>query len=220
MTFRLQYVNNNYKLTLLYLSILSPLIPLLSGIKKRLSLLWLYPLVGLIFDLLVFYFKRVAHVNHSIAGNLFILTEFWLISLLYRQKIFASKVAFIILTTTLSSGFIGTLFIRTISDFNIIGTSIFSLTYITYGIFGFYNLLKNQEEVYLERSSFFWLNTGLTIYASGNLLLFLFMDYLFKINRELFLSAWFSIFQILNITKNILIAVALYHYKPAPRESH
>jgi hypothetical protein len=104
-------------------------------------------------------------------------------------------------------------------SFNLMAASVAHFFYIILCITGFYSLLQKQEFVYLEKSWFFWLNTALTIYASGNFLLFLFMDYLNTLDRPLFLKIW-NIFFLLNITKNLLIAVALYHYKPAPRESH
>lgn len=101
-----------------------------------------------------------------------------------------------------------------------LGTSIFAFVYIVYGILGFYSLLRKQDELFLDRSWFFWLNVALTMYASGTFLLFLFMDYLLSLDFDLFNKIWSSVFLTLNITKNLLIAVALYHYKPVARESH
>jgi hypothetical protein len=203
----------------LVLSILSPVIPLTIGYKKRSTLLWIYPLVGLLFDLTIFLFKRVLLLHPGWLGNLYLLIEFIIISFLYRDKIFKTSKLFNVFVIVFSFFLLSHTLFSSVKSFNVVGASFSNFIYIVYGVLGFYHLLQKQEVLYLEKAWFFWLNTALIIYASGNFLLFLFMDYLMALDKEMFLKIWYSVFQLLNITKNLLIAVALYHYKPPARES-
>jgi hypothetical protein len=172
---------------LLIFSILCPLIPLIAGIKKRFTLLWLYVMTGFCFDLVVVTQKRLLHVNQHPASNLFVLVEFILISALF-------------VADTLN---------KTIYDLNAFFASFFSLAYILYAITGFYVVLQKQKVLFLEKSSFFWINVAFLVYASGNLLLFLFKDYLRQNNAEFFGLLWHTFFLVLNISKNIFLAIAL-----------
>jgi hypothetical protein len=195
-------------------------VPLIVGLKNRSTLLWLYPLTGLIFDVSITLFKRVLHVNHKWPLNLFVLLEFLIISLLYRKAVFKNNTFFSWFVALFGVAFIANTISTSLTTFNVLGTSIAAFVYIVYCLCGFYRILQAQEVIYLEKSWFFWLNVALTIYASGSFLVFLFMNYLETAHNQLFLKIWGLVFLTLNITKNLLIAVALYHYKPAQRESH
>lgn len=192
-----------------FLSILSPLIPIVAGIRQRYTLLWYYALAGLFFDLLLLLLKRGLEVNHLWAGNLFVLLEFLLVSLYYRDKIFRSRLLATFVIVAGSVFFTSSTLAGSIYSFNPFGASVFFLTYIIYGILGLYKMLQAQNELFLERSSFFWVNVAFIIYASGNFLLFLFMDYLRQHDDKTLLMLWATTFQVLNIIKNVLLAVAL-----------
>jgi hypothetical protein len=194
---------------LLIISILSPLIPLVVGIKKRFTLLWLYVITGFIFDCIVVVLKRGLHLNQSPATNLFVVIEFILVSILYKHKIINRTVPFYIFVFSLALFFVANTLSNTVYTFNTFGASFFSFSFIVYSISGFYVILSKQRVLFLEKSSFFWMNVAFIIYASGNLFLFLFKDYLRETNDEFFLMLWRSVFQILNISKNIFLALAL-----------
>ncbi len=197
------------RLTFLIISISSPLIALIVGRKKRYSTLWFYVLVGLSFDLLLVFLKRVLHTHHLWAGNIFILIEFLFISFIYKQNLIKNNFIFYLLITILSMFFIVNTLQKSVYDLNTFGGSFFYLAFIFYSIFGFFLLLKEQKVPSLEKSSFFWINVAFIIYSSGNFLLFLFKDYLQQNENELFLLLWSSFFLILNILKNTFLGIAL-----------
>ncbi|RYD56594.1 MAG: hypothetical protein EOP56_11115 [Sphingobacteriales bacterium] len=192
-----------------FLSIFSPLLALVAGYRRRFTLLWYYALAGLFFDLLLLVLKRGLEVNHLWAANLFVLTEFLLLTFYYREQLFKNRALFSSLVFLGSAFFITTTALKSIFAFNAIGASVFFLAYIIYGILGLYKMLQAQDELFLERSSFFWVNVALIIYASGNFLLFLFMDYLRQHDDKMLLMLWASTFQVLNIIKNMLLGIAL-----------
>lgn len=192
-----------------FLSIFSPLIALAAGYRQRFTLLWYYVLAGLFFDLLLPLLKRGLEVNHFWAGNLFVLLEFLMIAFYYRGKIFRNKLLFGGVAVAGSIFFISSTITKSVFVFNAFGASVFFFTYIIFGIIGLYRMLQAQNELFLERSSFFWVNVAFIIYASGNFLLFLFMDYLRQHDDKILLMLWATTFQILNIIKNILLGVAL-----------
>ena len=196
------------KIIFLIISILSPVIPIAMGAKKRITLLWIYAITGLFFDLCITIMKRVFEVNHNWMANLFVLTEFLLISLFYREKIFRNNKLFLSITVILGGIFLYTTLRQSIFYFNTTGSAIFCFTYISYGILGLYKMLQAPQEVYIEQSSFFWVNAAFIIYASGTLLLFLFREYLQQQNSQLFTLLWSTFFLTLNVLKNIFLAIS------------
>lgn len=197
---------------LIILSILSALIPLVIGIKKRYSLLWLYPLAGFIFDVLISFMQRVLHLKSRGLGNIYILLEFLILSFIYRKKIFKNDRLFWVFTGCLGGFFVVHTISRDVLKLNKVGGGVLLLAFIFYGIWGLYTILKEQKEIYLERSWFFWLNIALIIYASGSFLIMLFRDYIAAVDYELYKQLWNNVFLLLNIIKNILLGISIYHY--------
>jgi len=181
-------------------------------VRKHFPLLWFYPLTGFAFDILVSIFKRIGSGGNGWVSNLFVLTEFLILSFIYRKRVFPNDRVFFLFTGALVLFFISTTFNTSLVRFNLFGASFFSFSYIVYGLLGFRSILKEKDIMALERYWFFWLNTAVLTYASGTFLLFLFRDYLWSVNEVFYKQLWNSLFLSLNIIKNLLLAVALYHY--------
>lgn len=193
---------------LLYASILSALIPISIGMRNSSNLLWTYVLLAFLADILQLLLKRVLHVPHHPVANSFALTEFLLISFIYKKEIFRNDRSFYGFVVSLSSVFVIGIFMQEggIFKMNTTGASFFYFSYIIYGIAGFYMILKKQQVLFIERSSFFWVNVALLLYASGCVLTLLFHH---NLDEKFFLFLWHICFRILNISKNIILAVAL-----------
>ncbi len=193
---------------LLYASVLSAIIPIIVGIRKRNSLLWTYVAIAFLADVLQLILKRGLHLPHHPVANVFILTEFLLISYIYKDEIFKNVKIFYGLVVLLSSVFVIGVFAQeeTIFKMNTTGASFFYFTYIIYAIAGFFMILKKQQVLFIERSSFFWMNVALLLYASGNVLTLLFHN---NLDEKFFLFLWHIFFRVLNISKNVILAVAL-----------
>src|ERR1043165_2838927 len=75
-------------------------------------------------------------------------------------------------------------------EFNLVGASVFFFAYILYSLFGFYYMISQREELFLEQSSFFWQNVACLLYGAGTFLLFLFRDELSQAGKDLFTPLW------------------------------
>lgn len=197
---------------------MSALIPLWTGRMERKSLLWLYVATGLFFDLLINVNKRILHYNHYWLANLFILFEFLLVSFVYRKIIFKNQLVYYTLVISITSYFCISSFANSVWKFNTSAASFFYFIYIIYAISGLYRLLIEQKFLFLEKSGVFWMHCAFLIYGSGNFLLFLFTDYLMAADNELFKLLWSTFFLIINITLNLLLAVALSRKKAPGNE--
>ncbi len=98
------------------------------------------------------------------------------------------------------------------------GASVLYLVYMILAMLGLYDLIRSPREFYLEKSWFFWFVAGILIYGAGSFLLFLFRAYLLEHAAELFYLTWHTVFQVVNIIKNIMIGLALSQYKTLRRE--
>lgn len=92
---------------------------------------------------------------------------------------------------------------------NLSGAAFFYLLYIIYAIIGFYQLIRNPKQDFIERSSEFWTNTAVLIYASGVFFIFLYEEIIDVQNKILINLLWVYLFCSLNIIKNIFLAKAL-----------
>jgi len=197
---------------MLLLSTLSPIIPLTAGWRKRNGYLWYYALVGLCFDAMPYLSKNWFQMGFHWLGNVYLLVEFMMLSIYYRNKVFRSKTLFLF---TLATGL--TIFIISTSaqengwrSFNYDATSFLNLFYLLLAMAGFYTLLRDQKTFFLERSSFFWVNVTILIYTSGNFFIFLLRNNIEANDPKFMDLLWARGFLSLNILKNMLLAIALY----------
>lgn len=198
----------------LMMSILSLLIPLSVGIRKRDTLLWRYCLTGFLFEIMITLLRRTTYGNYYIPSNFFLLTEFVIVSFLFKRGgIFKSDVTFYAFVSSLSALFVLTSVHKSVWELNLTGGSLFYFTYILYGIAGLHRILRRQEHIFLDKNWFFWLCASFTIHSAGGFFVFLFRDILMQKDWKEFMALWTYIFLSLNVLKNILISIAIYRYK-------
>jgi hypothetical protein len=193
---------------LFYLSLAAPLAAMLIGIRQRFTLLWFYAATGLLFDFLATFLK-LQDLNNKWVANLFVLGEFVFISLYYKKEIFKISKLFIFFFCTVIAAFIAHTILRSVFDFNTFGYSLFCFIYLIYGFFGFYFLVKESKQIFLGKSSFFWANVAVFVYASSVFLLFLFRYYLQEKDQALFNTLWTTFYLVINIQRYVLIGIAL-----------
>ncbi len=200
---------------MLLLSILSPLFPLFTGWKNKRSYMWIYALLGIGTDLAVYLSKHYFHTSYYWMGNLFLLSEFLLISFYFRSKIFKSSLVFLGVNMGICIFYILYMLLSTsyADRFNYTASSLFNLYYILLTIAGFYVLIKEAKLLPAERSSFFWVNTALLVYSAGNFFIFLLRNKINHTNPEIMLILWSAIFLSLNIAKNLLLGIAFLQQK-------
>lgn len=196
---------------LLIISISSPLIPLLLGIKNRRTLLWKYVMAGFISDFSILLFRKVFFLPHYIIGNLFIAVEFIFISLICNQYFLNKKIRTYLMVgqVILLLYYVITSYSTFLTKFNSNIGAIFHVAYLVYALLGFYRIVSSKIILYLDRSMYFWINCGLILYASGSTFLFLFSSYLSAQNSSLHHALWSRFFIGVNIVTNLIWAKAL-----------
>lgn len=195
---------------LLILSIVSPVFPILAGYKQyRGSLLWVYCLVALFFDLLIFTLRRIIHIGFLWPGNIFILLELFFLSYYLHQKIFRSFKTAHIPFILLSIFFVTSTLKKSVLVLNSSATSVFYLYYLALALAGFFSMIRNPKSSFIEKSSFFWANSSIFLYASGAFFILLFREAMSRSDNNTFTLLWGTLFLSLNILKNILLGIAL-----------
>lgn len=195
--------------TLLLISIFIPLVPLIAGIKNYKTLLWKYVLAGFISDLLINIFRRVLNLPYLYVGNILLLVEFILLSLLYQKFVFKQNKFVKLVQISLIFFYIIKSLPTFFNKFNSNIGGIFYVCYLIYALLGFYNILRSRIILYIDKSMFFWINCGLMLYASGSTFLFLFSNYLSSQNSTLHHVLWNRFFIGVNVVTNLIWAKAL-----------
>ncbi len=192
-----------------YTSIFAPMISIIWGTKKQYSLLWFYAITGLLFDVLISIFLIHDPIKKPIA-NIFILVEFVFISAFYINQLKNNKkllrtIAGIVILFELIT--IGLDVENNLLKFNSITAALYCLIYVLYAILGFYQIISEHRTVFLERSSFFWVNVSWIIYASGVLFLLLYDKYFNDHNKLVIVKLW-PIQCIFNVLKYVFLTFA------------
>lgn len=76
---------------------------------------------------------------------------------------------------------------------------------ITFSLLYFYHIFIRQEYVHIEKQALFWINSGVLIYFSLNIFLFMLFDLVIAQQR----NDLYAIHSVTNIISNILYAIGL-----------
>jgi len=196
---------------LLTISILSPLLPVYTGMHHRKAILWVYALLAFMSDITILLLKEVLHLNPGKVANMFFLAEMvCFYYYFYKRGIIPSRLVFWIVTPVAVLLYVvHTLYTVSWNQLNTGGYSMMLISYILLSMLGYMHILRTQNTVHIGASAFFWGNTAIMVYACGAFFIFLFKDRLHPVNAELFGKLWIYGFLTFNITKNLLLAVAL-----------
>jgi hypothetical protein len=189
------------------ISVLSPLIPILVGYKKRYTLLWFYALTGLFFNLLISQLPAIYGAIKGITANIFVCAEFLFFIAFYKRQFGGKKNQWLALVSLVAVTFILLAIYNGYFKFNAIGSAIFCFIYICFALWGFMSFIRRTNTLHLTSSSFFIANAAILIYASSVFLVFLtgfiFQDIYLKI------QLWHWVVEPMNAFKYILIGIAL-----------
>ncbi len=198
-------------------SILSALVPLLGLIKFRrysreLKLLLSLVIISFLCDIGSIFLKPVFNLNPNYAGSSYQLAEFiFLVSIYYQTLHYKGKPAFFIaLGLVFLLLFLTNLLFIQQEGINTYTKLYAAFVFILLSIGYFYQLMKDLPTLHLQRLPMFWINTAVLVYFSGNFFLFLMSDYLVTVLHEDLMIYW-SFHNLLNILKNLLFAVAVWH---------
>jgi hypothetical protein len=199
---------------LITISILSPLYPIIAGRKNRNVILWWYAIADFTADISVFLLRMVFHSPYfGLSGNIYHYLEFLFVVLAYQKFL---NIKNIIVIPILLAGL--TFFIIKLNQTSWIladtqVSAVFLFVYLLLSLFGFYSILKEKKIIFIERSTFFWVNVAFLIYSSGDIILLIFTDYLRNYNDKLYIILFSTFYLLINILKNTLLGVALSRRK-------
>jgi hypothetical protein len=102
------------------------------------------------------------------------------------------------------------IFIENIASMNTIPRFINSILLIVLSMLFFYKIFIDMKIFPLGSHPMFWINTGILIYFSGTLFLFIFSNSLMEQSDQTYWESWI-IHSILNILLNLFFAIGLWH---------
>ena len=98
------------------------------------------------------------------------------------------------------------IFVEGLRAYPTIANTLLGVQLIIFSLAYFYQLLTRQEFVHIEKQGLFWINTGVLIYCSINIFLFMLFD---RLNRDYRSEYYAMINNSSNIISNILFTVGL-----------
>lgn len=197
------------------ISTASTLVPISFGLTKfRLITLELRLVLGLLgmsfFCDLVEFPLHYWRINNY-AGDLYRLTEFTLLLILYYKILGNPRMfkTYLILGLLYILFFVSNLLFLQQEKINSYTNTISALIFIVLAVGFFYKLMQDLPALQIYQLPMFWINVAILVYFSGNLFLFILSHYLVAIMKDNLMVYW-SFHNGLSILKNILFTVGFY----------
>lgn len=191
-------------------------IPFIIVLRKKSQLE--YPMTFLAY---LIYFMAITEViaeilwwsstNNLPLLHLYIIVEFALLGWMYHlylYKLLGRYLIPLIIVAFCTFSIINSLFIQSIFTFNTYARAIENLLLILLSLAYFYKMLKELKVKYLEKDPMFWINSGILVYFSGNLFIFIFSNYILP-HKSLNMLFW-SIHATLNLFIYTFYAIGLW----------
>ncbi len=179
-------------------------------IKKYLIPIFVIVSISAIVEIVTLIFKDFSINNLSIF-HIYTFFEFSLIYifyLLFYKSYIKINILYLILPVFYLIGYFDYK-VNGISEMDNFSITIESSVFIVISLISFL-FLMNRDSIEKIKAPFFWINSGVLIYFSGNILLFTFCNYLNKSELEMYKVLWLVIHSLLNIAYNILICIGFY----------
>jgi len=165
-------------------------------------------ILSLASDLLSLLFIQYSF-NTYLIGNIYLSVQFSIILWIFRKQLPYPHVTDIILLLFILFSSINILFFQGPWIFNSVSNVVASLILIAFSLFYFYRLLNDLPIVHIQHLPMLWITFAVLTYYAGNFFLFLVNNYLIYSESGPHKLMWI-LHNLLNITKNILFAIALW----------
>lgn len=170
-------------------------------------LLWIL-ITSLLCDLASIVLSRYS-INTFLILNIYWFIQTSLLTWMYRKYFHRKQLVNFIYFFFVAFYLINILFFQGPWVLNSISNVLASLILILFCMYYFYRLLNDLPTVHIHSLPMLWISFAVLVYYAGNFFLFLASNYLIEDAREMHRMAWI-LHNLLNITKNILFAVALW----------
>ena len=200
----------------------SVLVPLLIGISTNrrrdsyVKILIIGLLISAFTDYINLLFFRRNHLPTAILFHIYTVLEFCVLALLYKQLFHKERIKKsinIIILLFFVFKILDITFFTSIQESDTLAMTLESVVMITFGILYFDQVLREMVIPNLEKYPVFWINSGILIYFSGSLFLFLFSDFIFSFSNQISYWIFWSIHSLLTITKYTLFSIGLWLQK-------
>lgn len=160
---------------------------------------------------------RVKGINNFFIFHVYTIIEFILIVFFYRnvylgliKQIWLIVLILIFLTTAYLDFRVNGL--RATDN---ISSSTSSIFLIILSLFSLYQLIKDTSTKNITEKPIFWISSGVLCYFAGNLLVFLFSNYILEHLPGKLTIVWFSVHSFFNITYNIVVSIGIWKTRKA-----
>lgn len=204
-----------------YISIFSPVLPILVSIIRRKNLdflgkvLSLLAICSLIAEISSVYWVHAFKTQNTMVVNVYLCLEVLLLLVLGVNQLTnsVSKIIIAILGALILIFTILHLFMTELSQYNDLVNAAYCLLFIFIALLGFSEQLTALKYDKAWLNPYFWFNTALIIYFSGTLQLNLFFEYLLANSKQTLIYFWGIWHSCVNIVFYILITIAIYTCK-------
>lgn len=183
---------------IIFFTFLGTLIPVCIGLlhyrklkPSAKNIVWL-AFVSFVFDIVgrVLWWNKIPNL---FVGNMYAIIEFAIISFIYKfefksfipkywlETVVGVTVCFFLYNLLWGQGFF---FNNTLSK------TIESVLLILFSLLYFHKTIKELKITRLEATPMFWFNSGVLLYFSGSLFIFIFSNYLLTYSKELGIQIW------------------------------
>ncbi|MBL7909972.1 MAG: hypothetical protein JNJ41_02810 [Bacteroidia bacterium] len=195
------------------LSLVPLVISVINFIKIDLILkpiFWLV-VINVTVEILSFVFLQVNFSNKYML-HYFTVAEFGLISLFYSfflKDYFKPLLIYLLIPVFLLAAIIDYKVYGLSSSYNF-SSSVECILLIFYSLFFFYYVLKNLIFENLLSTPVFWVNTAILFYFSGNLILFVFSNYMAMVDPLKLAILWSVIHTFFNVLYNVFLSIGFW----------
>ena len=194
------------------------IIPIVFGIvykvrtKPSIKPIFLLLIISLVVEFISTFLSYQNYNNIAII-NLFTFVEFLFIVLFYKtffDAFLKTKIHYVLILLFSLLIIFTTILSNNIKLIDNLSVSIEAILLIFYSLFSLFIIMKNLIYEDLLATPFFWINSAVLIYFSGNLFLFIFSNYLQKHNESSGYLQLYVIHSALNILYYIILSIAFW----------
>ncbi|MEL6867188.1 MAG: hypothetical protein AAFP19_22375 [Bacteroidota bacterium] len=175
-------------------------------------------LCSIVTEGLSIYMGQYLGLNNLPLLHLFTVVQFFLLAMIYRGNLHPyitnRQIDFLIIGFAVFAIF-NSILNESIFQFNPVARAVKSLIVIAFVLTYFYKLLQELKIRRLESLPLFWISTGLLIYFSSNLFVFIFSNYILP-SSYLTFTFW-GIHAVMSILINLFYTLALWAKPEKPK---
>lgn len=187
-----------------------------SRMKGFLMPLLIYLAVSVIFEIYSYVNTKLG-INNLYVFHIFTVVEFCLILFVYMSflKDFNQKNRYVLaLIPLFLLAEVADLKINGPNNMDNFASSIESIILIFIALMSFFIIIRKMIYDNILNTPFFWINTGILLYFSGNLLFFVFSNYLHANETSNNFAMW-GIHSVMNILYNVSIVIGFWKIQKA-----